>query len=284
MNLVELLSVATLIIGTGASSYFDIKTTYIPDEITHAMLIIGAVLLFLRFPIINALVYLAIGIIVFALGFALYTFGQLGGGDVKLFTAITLLFPVYTVKMSVPSPYPPIVSVFFASAIIATFFVSGKYIIKLYTIRNRVPKFNEKLLVGVVSAFLVFIVFCFLATIEYGMIVFSVPILAGLLVYPFKDDIVDIFMLTRKKVSELTEDDIIAVDKLPKLKIKRLGLSSRRTYLDIELRRIKENAKKYKIKTVPVYDNLPTFGIYIFIGVLVVLLVGDPLFFVFSSM
>lgn len=274
------------VLGTGISTYYDLKTTYIPDEVTHSMIIIGAALLFLRFDLIHALLYLGMGALVFIIGFVIYSFGQLGGGDVKLYTGLALLIPTFSPILKfeglVVPPYPPIVSIFFSSALLGMFFISIQYLVKIVKDRDRIPGFKWKITVALLMSLVVLITAGFFFNVERGLSAILIPIAIGIMIYPFKEDILTLYVIEEKEVSKLTEDDIIAIDKLSEDVKRKLGLGLRRTYLDMELKGIIERARKHKIRKVPVYEHLPTFGIYIFLGLIITILVGDLLFFLFS--
>ena len=283
MGIARVLSYLIAIVGTGISAYFDTKTTFIPDWLTHSMIILGAILLFFQYDITTSLYYIAISAIVFILGFIVYTLGQLGGGDVKLYTALTLLVPEFhSFYHFITPPYPPIVSIFFASSLIGVFFISLSQIYKIWRDRMRISEFWKKLSVGIIGAVLILAVSLFLVFISPGAVLLFIPVSLGLLVFPFKDDIIKLYVLEKKPVSKLTEDDIIAIDEIPEDKRKELGIGIRKTYLNAELKVLKEKAEKVGIDYVYVYENLPTFGIYIFLGLLFVLLFGDPIFAVLS--
>ncbi len=283
MGIARVLSYLIAIVGTGISAYFDTKTTFIPDWLTHSMIILGAILLFFQYDITTSLYYIAISAIVFILGFIVYTLGQLGGGDVKLYTALTLLVPEFhSFYHFITPPYPPIVSIFFASSLIGVFFISLSQIYKIWKDRMRISEFWKKLSIGVIGAVLILAVSLFLVFISPGAVLLFIPVSLGLLVFPFKDDIIKLYVLEKKPVSKLTEDDIIAIDEIPEDKRKELGIGIRKTYLNAELKVLKEKAEKVGIDYVYVYENLPTFGIYIFLGLLFVLLFGDPIFAVLS--
>ena len=91
--MIELIPVIVAVIGTAILAYTDYKTTYMPDKITHSMLLIG--LAWVLFFDVSKVSTLMTALIVFVITFAMYLFGQMGGGDMKLFTALALLIPTY---------------------------------------------------------------------------------------------------------------------------------------------------------------------------------------------
>lgn len=279
----ELLGAAIALLGTAVVAYTDWKTGYMPDRYTHSMLLLGAVLL----PFYHGLNYAFSGYIVaavvFGASFLLYTFGQLGGGDVKLFTALTLLIPAYPTALSalgtrpVAAPYPFVLSVFFASAVLAMFFVSLDYALRLYKSRKKIKDFNKKAVKGTIYALFLIPLAVAWAYLNVNMVLVIIPMAAGAFVLAFKGDILRLFVVKKKKVQELNEDDVIATEMLSKSTLKKLGIRVRKTFLDAELPAIKANAKKQGIKEIWVSEYLPRFGIYILASLLLNLLLGDAL-------
>lgn len=281
--MIELLGVLVAIIGTATVAYTDYKTGYMPDKYTHAMIALGLVLL----PFYNGLSYALsqyfIAAIVFTVSFIFYIYGQLGGGDVKLFTALTLLIPVYPQILAntgfnpITAPYPFIVSVFFAAAVFAMFFVSLGYAYKLIRDRKKIKKFNEKFLRGLLYLILTIPLAFIWAVINQNMSLIAIPIALGAFVIAFKKDILKHYIVKKKKVKDLNEDDVIALEMLSKSTLKKLGLGGRKTFLDSELPEIKKQARKHKIKQVWVSEYLPKFGPYILASLLINLILGDAL-------
>ena len=274
------LAYLTAILGTLASTYYDLKTTYIPDKLTHSMILIGILLLFLRYSLSAALTYLGIGVIVFAIGFIVYSLGQIGGGDVKLYTAITMLIPTFDSLIKTPAPpYPPIVSIFFVSALIGVFAISTKYLGKVYKDREKINGFNVKMASSLgVFAFIMALGLLFMRIVGVQSFVLMFPLAIGLALYPFKEDIILLYVLEKKPISKITEDDIIATEYLDEQTKIKIGLDIRKTYLTSELEKMMSNAKKAGVNMLPVYENLPTFGVYILLGLIVTLVCGDLLY------
>jgi len=288
--MLELLGAAIAVIGTALVAYTDYKTGYMPDMYTHAMIIAGALLLPFYYPSFGAALwsYLA-ALAVFAVCFIFYIFGQLGGGDVKLFTALTLLIPAYPAPLAalgfnpIAPPYPFIVSVFFASAVLAMLFVSIGYALRLYHDRAKIDRFASKSLRGLAYAGGVGALVWFWSILSTRMLVVGVPMLFGAFIIAFKEDIMRLYVVKKKKVSKLNDDDVLALELMSASMKSKLGVGSRKTFLAMELKDLKKRARAAGISEVLVSEYLPKFGPFILAALLLDLLVGDALLWLLMS-
>lgn len=289
-----MLNILVALVGTAYVCYKDWKTGYMPDKVTHAMIAFGVVwaLLFMQSNLINVF---GLALIVFLISLAAYLFGQWGGGDVKLFTAIALLLPAYPQDLvpvmqsigiqPVFASYPFVLAVFlFAGLLGPMLFTSLSYSWKLYNIRSKVKGYNKKMLTSAVYIVAFGLLFGVMYESISNVVLLFIPILTALMIVPFKDDILEHFSLEEKDILKLNDDDVIAVEFLSDSIKKKLNIW-RKTFTNPEIRKIKELAKKAKIKRIKVYENLPTFGPFIFISLVVNLILGDIfLYFVFHSL
>ncbi|MCK4327169.1 MAG: prepilin peptidase [Candidatus Diapherotrites archaeon] len=279
----ELLGVAIAIIGTAVVSHTDFKTGYMPDRYTHAMLLLGAALLPLYSGLEAAVPYYLIAAGVFAASFIFYTFGQLGGGDVKLFTALALLLPIYPAQLvalgfnPIIAPYPFVVSVFFASAVMAMAVVSIDYLRRLHEDRKKIKDFRAKSFRGLLYSALTLPLAVIWVYLSPMMTIVAVPLALGTFAMAFKEDILRLYVVRKKAVKDLNDDDVIALELMSPSMKKKLGLGSRKTFLEMELKAIKKTARKHGIKQIIVQENLPKFGVFILASLLLNLMVGDTL-------
>ena len=281
--MIELLGMAVALVGTAIVAYIDYKTGYMPDKYTHTMIALG--LLFLPFynGLSAALPYYFVAAVVFGVCFLFYIFGQLGGGDVKLFTGLALLIPVYPAALipfafePVTSPYPFVLSVFFTSAVLAMFFVSLNYMVRLIRDRRKIKSFDKKVLRGVIYSAMVFPLVVLWHLINPVMTLIAIPIIAGAFVLAFKTDILKLYVVKKKKVKDLNDDDVLTLELMSASMKKKLGVGSRKTFLEMELKNLKKNARKHGVKEVLVSEYLPKFGPYILASLLLNLAVGDTL-------
>jgi len=270
------------LVGTSVAAYTDFKTTYIPDKLNYAMIAIGLAYVWLSFPMSDALWHTAIAALVFLIGLALYLFGQLGGGDVKLFAALALLMPIYPAALSainpvgaIVAPYPPVVSIFFAAAVISMVFVPVNYLNKLYHDRKKLKNLRKKITRGAMYSVATLPIFYIWSVFSPRALIVALPIILGAFSLAFKEDILERYVSMKKKVKDLNEDDVLALELMDDKVVKKLGVGMRKTFFDKELKAIKARAKKHKISTVMVAEHLPTFGPFILAGLMLTLLFGD---------
>ena len=112
-----LLRQAILLAGCGTAAFTDARTGLILDRITYPMIALGILLNLWEWELAG----LALGAGVFAIGYAVYYMGKLGGGDVKLFTGIAFLLPFFDGKVF-------LLNALFAASILAVVFYSAYYV------------------------------------------------------------------------------------------------------------------------------------------------------------
>lgn len=268
LPLITLLSQAGLLIATGVGAITDAKTGYIYDWITYPAIALGLVLSVATCILSGVSTNLIIGGILFVSLYAMYYFGKIGGGDVKLFVAIALLNPTQNAQFL-------FTILLFATASAITFY-SVYYTIKYF--RKGINVVNERegiikaILIGAAVTLLYF--FGGLSTMLLNPIatLFGIPLVTGLIYVALEKGIKEQFFYVTIKTKTITEDEIIVPERLSN----KAALLLRGTHLVGE----KEAAllTKNKITTITVLRNLPVFGPFIFVGVVLTLL--NP--FVFS--
>lgn len=283
-----MINLAIAIVGTGAAAYWDHKTGVVPDKLSHIMIILAAVLVPLTFPG-KILTTYALGVIVFGIGFLLYSFGQIGGGDVKLFTAISLLIPFYPEILTRILPffgiepvipvYPFVASVFVFAGIIGPMFISSlKFHLKIRKKKKKIKSFQSKLKKGLILSSLVIPLAVIWGFFSLGFLVLFIPMAITLSLIPFKEDIVRIFYSEEKNIQELDDDDVLALEDIEEKKKDELGLW-RKTFTPPEIRKIKKKAEEKGYETIKVCEGMTRFVPYLFISLIANLLVGDVLLF-----
>ncbi len=282
------INLAIAIVGMGVAAYWDYKTGIVPDKLSHLMIILAAVLVPLTFPG-KILTTYALGGIVFGLGFLLYSFGQIGGGDVKLFTAISLLIPFYPEILTKTLPsfgiepviplYPFVASVFVFAGIIGPMFISSlKFHLKIRRKRKKIKNFQSKLKKGLLLSSLVIPLAVIWGFFSLGFLVLFIPMAITLSLIPFKKDIVRVFYSEEKAIQKLNDDDVLALENIEEEKKDELGLW-RKTFTPPEIRKIKERAEEKGYEKVKVCEGMTRFVPYLFVSLIANLLVGDVLLF-----
>ena len=282
--MLEIIGAIIALLGVAYSSYTDLKTGDVSDRLSHSMIGIGAILVAFSFPFWQAVAIIGLATAVFVLGFILYIFGQMGGGDVKLFTALALLVPYYPNALRpfseaiginpVSAALPFIIAVFLLSGIFFMLFIPLAYLRKISAKRSKIKDYKKKILTGLIyCAILSPILFIWFMKSMLIALIF-IPMFFALMIIPFKDDIVVLFFARKKRVADLNEEDVLAPESMSKTTIAKLGLW-RKTFTPMELKKIKERARKYKITTVMVCEDLPKYVPYIFASLVLNLIFGD---------
>jgi Flp pilus assembly protein protease CpaA len=254
---IQLAQTAVLLIGTLMGAATDYKTGYIYDWITIPMIVIGIGLSAIAGQWNN----LIIGAAVFAALYIFYWAGKIGGGDVKIFTAIALLNPF--------NNYEFLLSAAFFAALGAIVFYSTYYVLK-YSKNGINWKENKS---GLKQAMLlgIFLIAYFTIGTIYGVLnklsilALGFPLFCGLVFFAFQKGIRKKFFIKKISVSKLEEDEVISVEENSEkvLKIFKLGGAMAKGVIgEKEIAKL----KKAGVKSVYVLRGLPPFGPFIFIG------------------
>ncbi len=262
---------AAVLIASALGAYTDAKTGYIYDWVTLPLIAIGIALNVVEQNFFGIL----IGAAIFAAGYAFYFTGKFGGGDVKLFAGIAMAIPFQSGTLFI---FPVVLF----AALGAVVFYGTLYTLK-YARKGIKWKDNEKgvrraLLMGALMAIY------FLVLLQAGFVSFSytaffaVPLLFALTFLALENGIRKEFFLKRISVKELEEDEIIAFDfmsesekeKFQKIK----GIIGTKEILWLGEKGFRE---------IPVYRNLPRFGPFIFLGVLIAIALPDAAMFVMGG-
>jgi len=274
--LLEEVAVAIALAGTGITAWQDYRTGYLSDKITISMILAGVVLTPFISP--NPMQAYLVALAVFLTGFAGYAFGQIGGGDVLLFTGLALLVqkPLLT---SFQAPYPPILSIFLLAGILGTMiFTPAKTHYRLAVNRKKVKSYYRKLGTGLLLALSTLPFFILYQSITSKIWLLFPAFALGFSVIPFKKDMIELFYVSMKPVSRIDEEEVLALEFIdPKIR-KQLGIK-RRTLIGKELERMKQLAKKHGVRKLPVCENLPVFVPAIFASLVLFLLFGDVFFY-----
>ncbi|MCX8158357.1 MAG: A24 family peptidase [Candidatus Diapherotrites archaeon] len=260
----ESIRIFLLIVTTALASYFDLKKREIPDEVNFAAIIVGALLCIIEQKYIAFL----LAIFIFLVGYVIYLSGKIGGGDIKLFVAISLLLPLHKNRIL-------ILDLLLIGSIIALFVISAyyslKYIMKGVNLndikKNMLNAMLFLMLVVIYSLLLIFI-------IDINFIYIISILIIGLFCFLFilfEHGIKKEFFLKKVKLDELEEDEVVAyefLDKKVKDVIYKNKFIAKGILTDEEIKKLKEA----RIKEILVYKNMPPFAPFIFLAVIFVFL------------
>ncbi len=256
-----LLRQALVVAMLAVASYTDVRKGMIFDWLTIPMIATGILL--------NAaegqLLGIVIGAIVFIIGYAVYYAGKIGGGDVKMYTAAAMLLPFYGNELFVIGLV--LVSSIASVVLLSTYFLA-RYFPKGIRMRENMEGIQKALLMG--AAILLYLA----ATVHFGLLrketalLLGVPAFFGLLYVGLEKGIRKEFFLKTVKLSELEEDEIVALDFLDEKTKKELGMKIKGVLGKKEIEKLKQAG----IKEVPVYRRLPPFAPFTLIGAIITFL------------
>ena len=292
----ELIRLAIAVGVTSLAAYQDAKTSFIDDRMTIAMIAIGTLLNLASGNWDFILFSIGLTVAIFAIGYLLYISGQLGGGDVLLFCGIQSLLPIFPVSAMVPvfsalgillppmpaalslNSVPFILSIYLASSFIGIAGSGIMYAAKLYS-QTHFRGLHPDVLFGTVTFALTAVLLYWLST-EFELGIFKTAI-AALFLLPavflitFKKDISDKVALRMLKIDEMEEEDIIDISKMPKHIVDKYQVG--RVLTDDMKKVLLKIEKSEGIHKFPIQKDLPRFGPYILLGLLVSLYFADPL-------
>lgn len=253
---------AAVIIASVFSAYTDLKTGEIPNKITYALIAAGILL-----NIAEQQWYgLAFGAAVFAIGYALYYTGKLGGGDVKLFAGIAMAMPFIAGTVF-------ILPVLLYSALVAVMFLSVYYLVKLARLGKLELKENAQGIVNAIGLGAVLAAYFYFMT-SFGFfqlqnsLILAIPLGFALVFLALEKSIRKKFFLKEVPLGKLEEDELIALEFLPEKIRQKINPKAKRI---IDEKMIKE-LKAMKMTKIPVYRNLPRFAPFILVGVILAIL------------
>ena len=262
-----LLRQALVLIASAISAFTDWKTGLVLDKITYPLIAIGVVLNVLEQQWLG----LALGAIVFALGYAFYYTGKIGGGDVKLFAGTAMTLPFFEKGIF-------LLNALFVGAILAvvffTAYFAGKYLLKngLNFGENKKGIMNA----AMVGAFLVLYLFLILqlnVLSLYSIAMLAVALAFGLVFVALEKGIRREFFLKKVKLKDLEEDELLAIEFEKPQTIKLLDLKLKGVLGKKEI----EKLKKAGMEEALVYRNAPRFAPFFFLGCLVAVLFPNAL-------
>lgn len=263
---------AIAIIASLIGAYTDFKTGLIYDKITYPLIVLGILfnaweIFSIGITINNFILFFAPALIVFAIGYLFYFTGKLGGGDVKIFSGLALILPTINGEIF-------IVNVLLFSVLIGTTCISLYYLIQ-YARKGIDLKENSKSIQkALLFAILLIGYFFFLS--QFGLktltlVVLIVPLFLALIFLALEKGIRKSFFLKWISLNEIEEDEIIAEELLEEEQRKKLNLGFKGLIQPQDA----EKLKQLGIEKLPVYRNLPKFGPYIFVGVLLAIVIPN---------
>ena len=282
----QAVALATAFAGSTISAIWDLKTTEIPDSIPYIMIAIALITYGVQsyaegnyWVIGNSLI---VGLSLLGFGFLMYYFGQWGGGDAKLLSAIGFLLPVMPIGFSslrFPFPLSFLFNLFLVGAVYMLFYAlvmaaSNRRIVSKFL--NDVKSSSKILFLSSASLFFVFIFLNLLVATTFSIAIDAdflvknsvIPLVATIfivLIWKFAKAVEEIGFKEKIPVSKLKIGDVPIYFKLWE------GITEK------ELRKIKKSGKRF-IWIKSGVRFAPAFPL----ALLFTLLVGDGILFFFN--
>lgn len=292
----ELIRIVIALAGTAYVAWEDLHTSFMDERVLYLMAGAGLVLNLLVWEWNFLLSSVGLAAVILVGGYAFYKAGQLGFGDVWLFTALQLLLPfspvllvgafsgaIGSVVPNFPSTvllasalggriYPFLVSIAAASALFALW---GSALLYAWKLREKRLKPDAGILVGMLLALGILLYFMngnlhASTGLNALLVLLFVP---GVFLTSFKRQLMDEIVIQRIPISKVEDEDILAVEKMSARLVKKYNLG--RVLTESEVAKLRKIQRIEGIRRFPVCKVLPRFGPYILLGLLASLLVGD---------
>jgi len=253
----EIILLSTAFIGSTIAAIFDLKTTEIPDKIPYVMIAIALVFYgiqsYLSWSYWPILMSLLVGLTLLGFGFLLYYFGQWGGGDAKVLSAIGFLLPQlptgFAKDLILPFPLSYSINVFLIGAaymIIYAFVIAILNKKIFFKFLDDMKASSKVLSIGSVALFITFflvnwyLVNYFQISFDFVFIlknsIFPLIATIGLfIIWKFAKVVENVGFKKRIPISKLKVGDVLLKSKLWE------GITKK------ELRKIKRSGKKYVV-------------------------------------
>ena len=241
--MIEFLAIFIALVGTLIASYYDLKTTEIPDYLPIVMIAAGILLNLVNFLITKNSEYLFLsimnGIVFSTIGFSMYFAGQWGAGDAFLLAAVGFLIPKnFFLSEDLPFLFTYLVNLFFLGSIYMIIYSIA------YAIREKTAlKYFKEQMSKFYWAIFVFFIFFLIASSIISYLIFNSINLKLVIISTISSIILIILWIFSKSV----EKSFIKRIPVSKLKVGDVLVESKRWdgITEKKLREIKRSGKKY---------------------------------------
>jgi len=249
------IKIGIVILAGLIAAYTDYRTGYIYDWLNYSFIVLGAILAFFS-P--NILWAFGQAVIIFALGYVFYRTGKICGGDIKFFAGLALFFPFF-------NGLPFILVTLVLASVLAMLFYGIYYLVLLLKKPNK--QVIQSIIISLVVALILFVLFIVFSYWYLAIIIFVFGFFA-LTSLLLKDLIMQRFYRKEILLSKLLNDDLVDMNALSKKHSKIKKIST------IEMFPLEPKSFKELKKLLPkdaklfVYRNLPVFGPFIALGII----------------
>jgi Flp pilus assembly protein protease CpaA len=264
----------------------------VPNLFAYSTLAYGIVLTILFLNLNTILISTGIALIVLGVGYTVYRMGQLGGADVIEFAALSLIMPLQMSPLLTGSinqfGLPFMLSLLLNAGIIAIIIIPIYYLPKA---RARMKKPLYEYINRQNLARTAFLAVAYLAFISYAAIYIGIGYIGIIILLLILGASCSVMLfsvpLTHSMIEYVSyerfeEGDIVAFNLMDRKSIE--SIKGRVGNFDRLLtQKVIDKFKKKKIRDkLPVYKEAMPFAVPIFVAVLLSILVGNLLFFIFT--
>lgn len=249
------IKIVIVILAALIAAYTDYRAGYIYDWLNYSFILIGAILAFFSPNVLWAFGQFAI---VFALGYLFYKTGKIGGGDIKFFAGLTLFFPFF-------NGLPFILVTLVLASVLAMLFYGIYYLILLLKKPNK--QVWQSIILSLIVAIVLFVLFLIFSLWYIALIIFVFTFFA-ISSFVLKNIIMQRFYRKEILINKLVDDDLVDMLALSK------KYSTVKTISKIEMYPLEPKTFKQLKRLLPknaklfVYRNLPVFGPFIALGII----------------
>ncbi len=279
-DMLELLKILVLLAFASLYAYFDVfNKRNIPDKFVYLSIAVGIVFTLLN-PVRIIIFSFLIAIFIGAAGYLLYKAGLLGLGDGLEFAFISLMLPIQPQPMlSMPQfGLPFVLSVFISSGIATVIVIPLYYILKEKKLEINTRSIEKAALVFASYMLLLMLIYFLFGAREIAVLLILILAVFSTLLFTVENTI-NKEMVRWVYPKEIEEGDIIAVGLLSGRDLRLLRAKSKHFGKLADKRNIAE--LKGLRKRLPVYKNAVPFSLFILAGVVLSLIIGDPLLLIF---
>ncbi len=272
----QLLILIVLIITSAAYAAFDVfNKRNVPDTFVYASVAIG-VIATLTYGYSTMLYSFAIAAVVAVPGYIMYKKGFLGGGDSLEFIAISLLLPIQPLPLLATTSYiqiPFILSVLIAAGYVVSIYIPIYYLTKT---RKKLKIDRKHAASGVLLllsyAILIIIMYSLFYIRSAGIVILGILGVASFFIIIFEGSIYG-GMVSNVYPKDLEPGDMIAVNLMTTQELASFRKKSK-TFGRLVTKELLSDIKHEKSR-LPVYRDSVPFALFIFIGIIISLLVGN---------
>jgi len=268
----ELIRLVIAFAGVAVATYFDLfNNKNIPNHFLYGFLAVAFVANLFFYQEDLFIFSILVAAFLSAIGYVFYRLGQIGGADLFVLASVMLLLPVSPSFANVPIGMPFIFPVLIFGGALFAIYIMVNFGIKLLSKEDKHPKWLFLLLAIPYLIFSYVYVNSILFSWVY-FIILTVLFIAIIFFLVFRDDMMNL-LAEKMKVTQLEEEDVLALELMDKDIVKKYDLKRLATKKEIE------RMQELGVEEVMVYSQMPAFIPFILAGMALALVFGGSLLF-----